>query len=239
MSKTPQPIKVTYHETKFTGIPVTITSGVQTFKFFFVALWNPIPDLLQWLEQIAAGAFKCTLSFDEEGPQTELNFYQTDGMARLVIERCDSYGSACLESWVDPLQLVDAFYNGLIAYMHSPLYVHDEWVVEYINDKPLTDNKSFMLERWLIKHGKKISATSGSYKLAEDHQKKIFKNEYSLRAHEAISSQPPMSPEEFAKQTAAALSPVRLVKSDKNEKNSANQENIIDEFEIGENDEIF
>ena len=163
MSNKTLPVSVTYHETKFTFLPVTVASGDQSIKFNFAGVFNPIPCFFRWLEDIIGGIDYCFVSFDEEGPQTDFIFERSCGEAKLTINRFESECSFPLKANVDPFQLVGEFYFKLLEYRSSSLYIPENWELDYLTD-PLTENRSEVIESWLTKNCKVLTLEAARLK---------------------------------------------------------------------------
>jgi hypothetical protein len=163
MSNKTHPGIVTYHETEFTFLPVTVVSGDQSTKFNFAAIFNPIPYFFKWLEDIIDGNDYCFVTFDEEGPHTNLILERSCGEAKLTIDHFESACSFPLEVNVDPLQLVGEFYLKLLEYRSSSLYIPENWEQEGYTDS-LTENRSEVVESWLTKNSKVLTLESARLK---------------------------------------------------------------------------
>lgn len=134
-------IEITFHKTiDWGGIPMTIASGHQSVHLVVTDCCDPFPAMLRWLEAITTGVQCCFFDVDEEGKDKrfslEHNWFS-------IINTYDE-SEVFIRAEVDPVQLVQAFYMGLIEYARSPLYIRAHWHGETLADR-LTDIKSSLL----------------------------------------------------------------------------------------------
>jgi hypothetical protein len=153
MSKLPvQTVSVTFQETiAWGGIPITIACEGQSVHLVVTDCCDPFPSMHRWLEAITTGVQCCSFYVDEEGSDKRISLEQTCNGSQLSI--VDKYyePEIFIRSEVNPVQLVQAFYQGLREYAHSPLYIEEHW-----HDKSslhlgcnLSELKSPIIENWL------------------------------------------------------------------------------------------
>ena len=147
-----QTVSVTFQETiDWGGIPITIDCEGQSVGLVFTDCCDPFPAMLRWLEAITTGVQCCSFDVDEEGSDKRFSFEQTCNDSRfLIVDKYDE-SEIFIRSEVNPFQLVQAFYMGLVEYARSPLYTMAHW-----HDKPslhlgcnLSELKSPIVENWL------------------------------------------------------------------------------------------
>ncbi len=147
-----QTVCVTFQETiNWGGIPITIACEGQSVGLVVTDCCDPFPAMLRWLEAITTGVQCCSFDVDEEGSDKRFSLEQTCNGSQFSI--VDKYyePEIFIRSEVDPVQLVQAFYVGLVEYARSPLYIKAHW-----HDKPslhlgcnLSELKSPIIENWL------------------------------------------------------------------------------------------
>lgn len=104
-----------------------ITVGKQTFANRFSNVFDPILDLKAWLEAISIGVKQCSFDFDNEGNEFKFDYTRLgyDRFVFTVSECCED--KIYITDWVDPKQLVKAFYHGFLNFVNSEVYHFYEW----------------------------------------------------------------------------------------------------------------
>ena len=143
-----QTVHVTFQETiDWGGVPITVVCGDQSAHLGITNCWDPFPSMLRWLEAITTGVQCCFFDIDEEGTDKQLTLKQYCDDSWFSIVNTYDEEEIFIRAVVDPVQLVQAFYLGLVEYAHSPQYISEHWEVSGCN---LTDLKSPMIENWLL-----------------------------------------------------------------------------------------
>lgn len=103
------------------GPKLLVTSGGLSHEVFCSSVFDPFPDLMKWLEEIATGERVATVVIDEEGEFTRLTLHsRMDGRYQLLVAREWESGrghtprrkSKCnLDLFVNPWQTVGALYD--------------------------------------------------------------------------------------------------------------------------------
>ncbi|MCA1300753.1 hypothetical protein, partial [Stappia indica] len=112
--------------------PVQIATGGRATTFNASAVFDPFPDILKWLEVIAAGGEGKVLA-DLEGFYLELFAFNTSDPARIRLVVAEEPGrdeetrDIELDIDVDRRKFVSRFYQAFRAYACSDDYVIDEW----------------------------------------------------------------------------------------------------------------
>ncbi|PZX16439.1 hypothetical protein LX69_01934 [Breznakibacter xylanolyticus] len=115
-----------------------ITVGKQTFENRFSNVFDPILELKAWLEAISLGVKQCSFDFDNEGNEFKFD-YSRLGYNRFVFTVSECYEDKIhITDWVDPKQLVKAFYYGFLNFVDSEVYQFYEWE-EYSYKSKLQD----------------------------------------------------------------------------------------------------
>lgn len=149
MTKLPvQTVRVAFQETiDWGGIPVTVSCGDKSVSLCAIDCCDPVPAMLRWLEAITTGILGCYFDIDEEETDKQLTLKQYCEDSWFSIVNTYDEEEIFIRAVVDPVQLVQAFYLGLVEYAHSPQYISEHWEVSGCN---LTDLKSPMIENWLL-----------------------------------------------------------------------------------------
>ena len=96
-------------------------------------IWDPLPDMIAWLEQIAGGDTDAVWFVDQEGDASRLQFYaardRTDGPGDFLLHiQTDDHGITRIRGVrVDRRQLVEAFYRAFRAMTEHADYRPREW----------------------------------------------------------------------------------------------------------------
>ncbi|QZP09141.1 hypothetical protein [Caenibius sp. WL] len=109
--------------------PLHKTRGIDCSYVF-----DPFPEMIEWLEQIASGARTATWEIDEEGQTSHLQFYaapQTFGKepGNLLLHMQSSDGGILRirGTRVDRRQLVESVYRTFRTMTADPAYLPREW----------------------------------------------------------------------------------------------------------------
>lgn len=125
-------------------ISMWITAKNNRMEVRLSHIYDPIPDLLAWLESITIGVQKCGFSVDEEGSFTYFDAIRSQKSMRLKINK--SYGSIKIDLDLTRRELVKEFYESLINFAHSDQYIPSQWetssladIVERETGKPVNE----------------------------------------------------------------------------------------------------
>lgn len=125
-------VEVTFSPAKSGWQPVKLSAGGQLAEVDASELYDPFPDILNWLENIVQGG-EGRVSADLEGSQLELFAFSLPDPARVRIViafmpgREDRTRDVELDVDVDRRLFASAFYSAFRSYADSDAYVVDEW----------------------------------------------------------------------------------------------------------------
>jgi len=120
-------VNVIFKECEAGWILFAVSVGLQSVKCRATHVWDPFPQMVVWLESIAADAQTCSFRMEEEGPEKEfMAFRCADGSIRLMIQDAIAH-RVLLEAQVNARQCVSAFYKNLRSFAESPAYVPRQW----------------------------------------------------------------------------------------------------------------
>ena len=131
MDFTTYPVIVEFTECDAGWICFTVKAGTHEVKISASEVFDPFPDLIAWLESIAIGVQECAFDMEEEGPEKRFE-YRKLAYDRFRFRITDNYQETVLEAFVDPKQLIAAFYNGIKEFSASAEYNKSEWEDELL-----------------------------------------------------------------------------------------------------------
>ncbi len=116
-------------------------------SFPISSVYCPFPDMISWLEALAAGAQECAWHWEAEGPQACIHFDRNDVVALLSHESYAKHRwSNLLKFRVSRRSLIHAFYRGLRAFAESAEYQPERYCGQsnpLLNRHPGFDPKAF------------------------------------------------------------------------------------------------
>ncbi len=128
--------KIRFHGCKAGWIDFTIAVGRQTAKISASNLWDPFPDMICWLERIAAGRRHSLFAIDEEGVTAQfVATAEARDSLRLVVRDPERDVPPQIEAVVDRRQFVTAIYTGFVRFAKSKRYVEEEWAAISLGDR--------------------------------------------------------------------------------------------------------
>lgn len=153
-------------------IDLLLRAGPQERVVHFSAVFDPLPELLAWLEAVVLGARESAFSFDEEGRvctfrMTRLEALPDRADGVLFTVRDDACGERAESAWsveVPRRALVRAMYGSITAFARSDRFDPREWDALRVGDDssdeawalgaghggtPLAGWRSERVERWL------------------------------------------------------------------------------------------
>lgn len=116
-------------------ISMLLTSGEISLKLRLSHIYDPLPDMLAWLEAIVIGVEECGFSVDEEGAFVNFSAHKqlrADDQSRVytVLNVVPQYDVPHLQVTLPTFDLVDIFYRAIREFADSPEYVRTQW--EYL-----------------------------------------------------------------------------------------------------------
>lgn len=129
---------VEYSNCEAGWITMKVSCGGQSVHIDLSHVFDPLPDLVHWLEAILTGVMECSFNIDEEGTWKKLSAQNNyDGSVSFEITELHSDIDANIQVRVERRQLVSAFYNELLAFYQSSEYDPEEWEAETLQDRLL------------------------------------------------------------------------------------------------------
>ena len=123
-------------------------------------VYDPITQLLAWLEALAAGLHSCAFKFDDENQTVRIAAeYVPSGGMRLTIIRPD-HKPPVFSAVVERESIVFGFYAAMVAFSESDAYLPAEWEGDAdwndpeianrpIDGLPWREMRSQQVEAWL------------------------------------------------------------------------------------------
>lgn len=121
-------LDVTYALPEFGWIDTTIRAVERIIEFSMSEVFDPVPDLLDWLEQLAEGSFG-RVSMDVEGWYVDFHCFAQDGRVRFVVEEGGYGRSMTLDILIDRIALLAGLYCPLVTLWESDAFAraHMHW----------------------------------------------------------------------------------------------------------------
>lgn len=120
------PFAVTFHPPDAGWMDTTFTAGQQSVVFALSNVFDPLPSLVTWLEQVAAGEnrrFTCDL----EGHELAFDLWPHPHGLRVIVAHIDGIGrTEEIDAVIPRDEFVRSFYGALISFWESPDLV-DHW----------------------------------------------------------------------------------------------------------------
>ncbi|MFA6923597.1 MAG: hypothetical protein WC223_05015 [Bacteroidales bacterium] len=136
MKKTPsskgiQKVKVDYKDCEFGLITLTLKVGNQITEIIFNEEYDPIPELIKWLETICNGAKEAVFQLEKENKIKLLRISKTEKEEYeiTIIEKSEKNISQ-IKRIINPLELVKEFYKGLKKFAKTKKYRKHQWESE-------------------------------------------------------------------------------------------------------------
>ena len=116
-------------------IRMLLTVGESSLTVRLSHIYDPLPDMLAWLEAITIGVEECGFRVDEEGAFVNFSAHKqlrADDQSRVytVINIVPQYDVQPLQAIMPTTDLVAAFYRAFRTFADSPGYVRKQW--EYL-----------------------------------------------------------------------------------------------------------
>lgn len=121
-------LDVTYALPEFGWIDTTIRAGERIIEFSMSEVFDPVPDLLDWLERLVEGCFG-RVSMDVEGWYVDFHSFAQDGWVRFVVEEGGDGRSMTLDISIDRIALLAGLYCPLVTLWESDAFAcaHMHW----------------------------------------------------------------------------------------------------------------
>jgi hypothetical protein len=117
-------------------IHFTVTVGTRTAEIRASELYDPFPDMLHWLEKIAAGRRRSAFVIDQEGLKTQFVAIQKDADKMLFgVRDIDGNAEVHIRKLVDRRRLVYSFYRSFVRFARSKRYVEEQWASISLGDR--------------------------------------------------------------------------------------------------------
>lgn len=132
-------IDVNFGETEFGWQPVFFSAGDSSASFRASELFDPFPEILQWLEATARGEHRRVI-INQEGSYRELLALPAGDQERVRIAIAhashweDNFREINLDIDIDRYRFVEAYYNALRAHAQSKNYDPNQWAAIPLKD---------------------------------------------------------------------------------------------------------
>lgn len=144
MGKAGEAVRVAFTNCDAGWIVFRLEAGPQSVEVRASDILDPFPEMIEWLHLGATGAASCHWLIDEEGRATSLLLARrADGLAQLRAQRFPHEifvktlpmaphqlhpdGEMYVDVIVEPLQVVEAFFNAFDTFIHSNAYRPTQW----------------------------------------------------------------------------------------------------------------
>ena len=121
-------LEVTFSDCNAGWMYMSVRAGnLRADNIVLSQVYDPITQLLAWLEALAAGLHSCAFQFDDENQNVRIaaEHAPSEGM-RLTITRPD-HQPPVFSAIVARESIVFGFYSALVAFSESDAYVPAEW----------------------------------------------------------------------------------------------------------------
>jgi len=113
-------------------ISMRLTAGEISLRLRLSHVYDPLPDMLAWLESIVIGVEECGFRVDEEGAFVNFSAHKqwrSDDRNRVYTELNvkPQYDVPPLQAIMPTTELVAVFYHAFRAFADSPEYVREQW----------------------------------------------------------------------------------------------------------------
>ncbi|MFA6924795.1 MAG: hypothetical protein WC223_11155 [Bacteroidales bacterium] len=126
-----QKVKVDYKDCEFGLITLTLKVGNKKTEIIFNEEYDPIPELIKWLETICKGAGQATFRLEKENKIKLLNVRITEkGEYEITIIEKPARDAIQIKRIINPFEFVKEFYTGLKRFAKSKKYKKYQWESE-------------------------------------------------------------------------------------------------------------
>ena len=125
----PNRLSVTFDDCDAGWITLWLSAGLRTMRISMSHLWDPLPDMLAWLEAIAVGVEKCGFAVNMEGSFMHFSATRTYvvGDWHSTLHVSPSYMAETFELRISTRELVKKVYEAFRGFAESGVYVPREW----------------------------------------------------------------------------------------------------------------
>ena len=121
-----------------------LTSGESSLTVRLSHIYDPLPDMLAWLEAIAIGVEECGFRVDEEGAFVNFSAHQQlrandQSRGYTVLNIAPQYDAPPLRVTLPTFDLVGIFYRAFREFADSSEYVRTQW--EYLTLEQVMDEQ--------------------------------------------------------------------------------------------------
>ena len=129
-------IEVDFYEVTAGWIFFHLIVGENIFDSVFSAVFDPLPELKDWLEDIALGKEHTSFSYDPEGKQYRFDYeYHQSDKVTFTISEAFGDGNVVMKANASRNQLVHAFYIGFLSFANSAKFHSEEWEIQFIQER--------------------------------------------------------------------------------------------------------
>lgn len=148
-----QDLSVKFGDCDVGWISMLLTSGGRSLRFRLSHIYDPLPDMLAWLEAITIGVEECGFRVDEEGAFVNFSAHKqlrADDQSRVytVLNVVPQYDVQPLQAIMPTTDMVAAFYRAFRTFADSPEYVREQW--EYLTlEQAMYEQSGMTASAWI------------------------------------------------------------------------------------------
>lgn len=134
-------------------ISMLLTSGNSSLRLRLSHVYDPLPDMLAWLEAVVIGVEECGFRVDEEGAFVNFSAHKqlrTDDQSRFytALNIVPQYDVPPLQATLPTYDLVEIFYRAFRAFADSSEYVREQW--EYLTlEQAMYEQSGMTASAWI------------------------------------------------------------------------------------------
>lgn len=134
-------------------ISMLLTFGESSLTIRLSHIYDPLPDMLAWLEAIVIGVEECGFRVDEEGAYVNFSaskqsFASNEHRSYTILNVEPQYDMPPLQLTLPTFDLVGIFYRAFREFADSPEYVRTQW--EYLTlEQAMYEQSGMTASAWI------------------------------------------------------------------------------------------